>query len=84
MTRGDILTDFQVNTLGPLVLFQSFMSLLTTTEGAKFVVISSVLGQIAESTPYTYNAYGLSKAAVNFLAKKIDQETPQLIAFPVQ
>jgi len=84
VNQADILSDFQVNSIGPLVLFQSFLSLITAIERTKFVVISSVLGQIAESLPYTYNAYGVSKAAVNFIAKKIHQETPQVIAFPIQ
>lgn len=84
VTQAELLSNFKVNAVGPLILFQSFLSLLNATEGAKFVVISSVLGQIAESLPYTYNAYGISKAAVSFVAKKINQETQQVTAFPVQ
>jgi NAD(P)-dependent dehydrogenase (short-subunit alcohol dehydrogenase family) len=82
-----VLSDFHVNALGPLILYQAFTSLLsssTAPAGFKFVVISSVLGQIAESLPYPYNAYGISKAAVNFIAKKIDQEDERVMAFPVQ
>jgi hypothetical protein len=47
-------------------------------------VISSILGQITESLAYTYNAYGISKAAVNFVTKKIDQEDARVTAFPIQ
>lgn len=87
MSASAIRSDFEINTLGPLVLYQAFANLLASSDsagGAKFVVISSLLGQIAESLPYTYNAYGLSKAAVNFIAKKIDQEVPGVISFPLQ
>lgn len=73
---------FEVNTLGPLVLYQAFASLLVP--GAKFVVISSLIGKITDAIPYSYIAYGASKAAVNYITKKLDQETPDLIAFPVQ
>lgn len=73
---------FEVNTLGPLVLYQAFASLLVP--GAKFVVISSLIGKINDAIPYSYIAYGASKAAVNYITKKLDQETPDLIAFPVQ
>jgi NAD(P)-dependent dehydrogenase (short-subunit alcohol dehydrogenase family) len=87
VSASAIRSDFEINTIGPIVLYQAFADLLAasdSTGGAKFVVISSVLGQIADSQPYTYNAYGISKAAVNFIAKKIDQEVPGVISFPVQ
>ena len=51
---------------------------------AKFIVISSTAGQIEESLPYPLNAYGVSKAGANFIAKKIDQEVDYVIAFPIQ
>jgi len=76
--------DFTVNTIGPLILFQSFVSLLESSTNAKFVVISSMLGQVTESLPWPHNAYGLSKAAVNFVTKKIDQETENVVSFPIQ
>jgi len=79
-----IQADFTINTIGPVILFQSFASLLEASKNAKFVVISSLLGQIAESLPWPHNAYGLSKAGVNFVAKKIDQEHETIISFPIQ
>jgi NAD(P)-dependent dehydrogenase (short-subunit alcohol dehydrogenase family) len=87
VNASNILSDFHVNTLGPLILYQKLASLLSSSAapgGAKFVVISSALGQIAESLPYSYNAYGISKAAVNYVAKKIDQEDAGVTAFPIQ
>jgi len=84
VTVDTIQADFTINTIGPLVLFQSFAPLLESSKIAKFVVISSMLGQVTESQPWPHNAYGLSKAAVNFVAKKIDQETEHVISFPIQ
>jgi NAD(P)-dependent dehydrogenase (short-subunit alcohol dehydrogenase family) len=84
---ADMLSDFKINTLGPIVLYQAFANLLAASDaagGAKFVIISSILAQIEESLPYPYNAYGVSKAGANFLAKKIDQEVPEMISFPIQ
>jgi hypothetical protein len=43
-----------------------------------------MLGQVTESLSWPHDAYGLSKAAVNFVAKKIDQETEHVISFPIQ
>lgn len=84
VTAETIQTDFTINTIGPLVLFQSFVSLLENSKIAKFVIISTLLGQITESLPWPHNAYGLSKAGANFIAKKIDQETESVISFPIQ
>jgi hypothetical protein len=33
--------------------------------------------------PYDYNAYGISKVAANFFAKKVDQMNPDIIGFPI-
>jgi NAD(P)-dependent dehydrogenase (short-subunit alcohol dehydrogenase family) len=80
-------SDFETNTVGPIVLFQAFESLLAASDaagGPKFIIISSVLAQITEASNYSYDAYGISKAAVNFVAKKISQEVPNLISFPMQ
>lgn len=74
-----------MNTIGPLILFQSFASLLSAAGGAaKFVVISSVAGQIAEMPPFPIASYGISKAGANYIAKKIDQEYEDIISFPMQ
>lgn len=80
-------SDFETNTIGPVVLYQAFASLLSASDapgGAKFVIISAILGQIADSLPYDYNAYGISKAGANYVAKKLNQTVPSLISFPIQ
>lgn len=80
-----MINDFEINTIGPLVLFNAFSSLLTASgPNSKFIVISSLMGQITEASPYPSTTYGTSKAAVNFVVKKIDLEYKDIIAFPIQ
>jgi len=57
---------------------------LEASENAKFVAISSTCGQIADSLPFPYDGYGLSKAGLNYIAKKINQEVQGVISFPLQ
>lgn len=83
-TPTHLRSDFDTNTVGPVILFQAFEALLSASSAPKFIIISSVLGQITEASDYSYDAYGISKAAVNFVAKKLSQEHPNLIAFPMQ
>ena len=47
-------------------------------------VADELIAKITDAIPYSYIAYGASKAALNYITKKLDQETPDLIAFPVQ
>jgi hypothetical protein len=67
-------------------LYQAFASLLLASDqsgGAKFVIVSSILAQIKDSMPYEYEAYGISKAGANFVAKKVDQMNAGIIGFPI-
>jgi NAD(P)-dependent dehydrogenase (short-subunit alcohol dehydrogenase family) len=84
-----MLSDFQTNSLGPLVLFKRMTSLLTAANeaspgSAKFMVVSSLVGSIAELLPYPYTAYSTSKAAVNFVVAKINQEYQDIVSFPIR
>jgi NAD(P)-dependent dehydrogenase (short-subunit alcohol dehydrogenase family) len=83
-TAEALRSDFDTNTIGPLILFQSFAPLLQSSNISKFVTISSSAGQIQDSLPYPLNGYGLSKAGANFVAKKINQEVDYVTSFPVQ
>lgn len=74
-------TDAQVNAVGPLVLFQAFYALFKAAPGTpKFVVISTFVGSIATgaAAPLGLSAYGPSKAAVNFITRKIHFENEHL------
>ncbi|KAF4634713.1 hypothetical protein G7Y89_g3396 [Cudoniella acicularis] len=81
----ELYDHFATNTVGPLVLFQATWPLLQTSDSPRFVVISSIVASLAEvpSYPLYNSAYGASKAAVNFLLRKINFENPKLIAFPI-
>ncbi|KAK0636498.1 hypothetical protein B0T17DRAFT_83086 [Bombardia bombarda] len=83
----DLLYDFSVNAVGPAKLFRAVWPLLllpssaaggseTVKGGKKFVLVTSSVGSIGaleeESMPTT--AYGMSKAAANWFARKLSVE----------
>ncbi|TLD04003.1 hypothetical protein PgNI_11386 [Pyricularia grisea] len=72
----DLVFDFTVNAVGPLRLFKAAWPLLQKAASPRFVLMTSSVGSIAgqqqESFPST--AYGMSKAAANWLVVKIGVE----------
>ena len=68
----------QVNTIGPLILFQTTYSLLKESKAPKFVTISSGMGSItfAGQTDVLTIPYGTSKAAVNWVTRKLHHDFP--------
>ena len=76
---------FTINAVGPLLLFQATAALLKAAPKPKFVVISSGAGSLSqvEKLPVENTAYGASKAALNFVVRRIHYENPDLIAFPI-
>jgi norsolorinic acid ketoreductase len=79
---------FNINTVGTLALFQAVHPLLTVTPDgtlSKFITVSSTVGSIGdmEQWPMSATAYGMSKAALNWLTRNIHIENPGLIAFPI-
>lgn len=74
-----------VNAIGPVYLFQAVVSLLQNAEKPKFVVITSVASSIGsmEDIPFTLTNYGTSKAAINYITRRIHFENEWLIAFPI-
>ncbi|KAL1691080.1 hypothetical protein GGG16DRAFT_54311 [Schizophyllum commune] len=76
---------FEVNTNGPLVLFQAAYPLLRGSTNPKFVTISSGLGSIALVGELSVNmyAYGASKAAVNWVMRKLHHDFPNMVIFPI-
>ncbi|KAK7892598.1 hypothetical protein LTR67_007695 [Exophiala xenobiotica] len=81
----EMLDHFTVNTMGPLLLFQATAPLLKAASAPKFVVISSGAGSITQvdKLPVENTAYGASKAALNFVTRRIHYENPYLVAFPI-
>ncbi|EIN04974.1 NAD(P)-binding protein [Punctularia strigosozonata HHB-11173 SS5] len=74
---SEVSRHFEVNSIGPLVLFQTAFPLLkASTADPKFAIISSIAGSIARGTevPLGFLPYGMSKAAVNYLSKRLHVE----------
>ena len=69
----DAIQDMAVNGAGALRLFQAVWPLLQRGTGKKIVFMSSTVGSIGtlEQESLTGVGYGMSKAAMNYLAKKI-------------
>lgn len=77
---------FEVNALGPLALFQATMPLLQKSDVTpKFVAVSTILSSLGdmEQMPMPTTAYGSSKAALNYIVRKIHFENEWLIVFPI-
>jgi NAD(P)-dependent dehydrogenase (short-subunit alcohol dehydrogenase family) len=71
----------QVNVVGTLVLFQATYPLLSdSTPSPKFIPITSAAGSITDCAviPLSVLAYGSSKAALNYLARKLHFEYANL------
>jgi norsolorinic acid ketoreductase len=80
-----MLEHFKINSLAPLLLFQATAPLLNAAINAKFVTVTSGAGSISgmDKLQVENTAYGASKAALNFITRKIHFENPNLIAFPI-
>ncbi|CAD0095615.1 unnamed protein product [Aureobasidium mustum] len=74
-------THLEVNTIGPLALFQAFLPLLKKSSNPKFVAMSTGVASMTEMEamqvmPMT--AYGASKAALNYIVRKLHFENPEV------
>jgi norsolorinic acid ketoreductase len=82
--------NFNVNVLGPLVLFQAFIDLLGKSQrdlGPAFVVVSTLAASLTIQPNLAANpisAYATSKAAVNMVVRRIQIEHPDIIALELQ
>ncbi|TIA46381.1 putative NADP(+)-dependent dehydrogenase [Aureobasidium pullulans] len=79
---SDLLDHVNVNTAGTIRLFQATLPLLQKAKEPIFAYISSMAGSIALTgdLPFPTGIYGASKAAMNFLVRRIHQEHPELIS----
>jgi len=86
-TPADQMRDhFEINVVGTLILFQASYPLLkASTPSPRFIPISSAAGSITEGSAFPAGvlAYGSSKAAENYLARKLHFEHEGLICFPM-
>ncbi|GAA6003673.1 uncharacterized protein JCM10292_000680 [Rhodotorula paludigena] len=70
-THQDLTQSFEVNAVGPVLLFQALYPLLVKSSAPQFAVVSSILASIGLAFPFESEAYGISKAAVNYAVKRI-------------
>ncbi|KAL2807742.1 toxin biosynthesis ketoreductase [Aspergillus granulosus] len=84
-TDADVVSHFEVNTLGLLRLFRAVAPLLQNAPTPKFVYISTFLASIGSigQLPSLTGPYGMSKAAGNFMIKKIHAENEHLITLSI-
>jgi NAD(P)-dependent dehydrogenase (short-subunit alcohol dehydrogenase family) len=65
----DVIDAFNVNTVGPIRLFQAVKPLLEKSSSPKWVSVSSAVGSITNQEVHKASflgAYGVSKAALNW------------------
>ncbi|KAK5991866.1 Short-chain dehydrogenase RED3 [Cladobotryum mycophilum] len=75
VTADDLRMSFEVNTIGPLLVFQAFWPLLQkSASNPKLINVTSSLGGISIQEPLSGGAYGPSKAALNWLTRALHIE----------
>lgn len=87
---GAALEHFSINSIAPLVLFRATASLLKASRSGRsiFVALSSIIGSIGgmellACIPAKLSPYGASKAALNWLVRRLQFEEPWLISFVI-
>ena len=85
MKPSDLIEHVDVNAAGVVRIFQATLPLLRKSSKPIFMVTSSIGGSISgmEHVPFTLGAYGASKAAANYLTRRIHFENEEIIAFAV-
>jgi norsolorinic acid ketoreductase len=72
---------FKINTVASLALFQACLPLIP--KGGKFIFMSSGASVLDRVPDKTDACYGVTKCAVNFLARYAAAENPDIIIFPL-
>jgi norsolorinic acid ketoreductase len=82
VTPEDLRRHFEVNTIGPIKLFQATKPLLEKSENPRFYTTSSSIASIGimDTIPMSTVAYGLTKCAANYAISKIHFENPRISA----
>lgn len=81
---SELRQSFEINTLGPIKLFQATCSLLQKSTNPKLILISSSLGSIGVMEGNVPSlAYGVSKAAANYFIRKVHFEHEEITALAV-
>ncbi|OJK01781.1 hypothetical protein ASPACDRAFT_42046 [Aspergillus aculeatus ATCC 16872] len=81
----EVRSHLEVNTLGPLRLFQAMAPLLKNASAPKFIYISTLLASIGGiGQMYTLTGpYGMSKAAGNYFVRKAHAENEHLVTLSI-
>ncbi|RDL35067.1 NAD(P)-binding Rossmann-fold containing protein [Venustampulla echinocandica] len=76
---------YEINAVATVALYQATIALLKKSPKPVFVGMSSAIASIGdmEKVPAITTAYGMSKAALNYLVRKIHFENPELVAFAI-
>ncbi|KAI0383945.1 NAD(P)-binding protein [Hypomontagnella monticulosa] len=83
---GEVINTFNINTIGPLAIYQACYNLLKKSRNAKFVTISSAAGSIGAmegNGAHVAPAYSISKAALNWVTLAAHCGNKWLTAFAV-
>lgn len=82
---SEVREHFEINTVAPLVLFQATHKLLAKSSKPIFLAVSTGVSTITDmhKFPLPVTAYGSSKAALNYIVRKIHFENEQLISFVI-
>ena len=86
MKIEDLMEHFSINTASVVRLFQATMPLLEKAMNPILLVNTAGAATIAGMDDFAHfplNSYAASKAAANFLTRRIHFENPSLIAFAV-
>lgn len=87
LTRGDqqgaanpeeLLTSYQTNAIGPLLLAQALMPVLQKAPEPVVINITSKMGSITENSSGGYYAYRMSKAALNMATMSLVKDHPRI------
>jgi len=82
----DLKHVLDVNTVGPILLFQATLPLLLKSPNPKWIslsTISSSIGSLEDTAGFPTVTYGLSKAAFNFVTRAIHLQHKEIIAVAV-
>ncbi|KAI0180957.1 NAD(P)-binding protein [Hypoxylon sp. FL1284] len=80
LTTADLTGHLTPNLLGAIWLYHATFSLLKRSANPRWITLGTVAGKIVEQPPVSSAAYGISKAAVHWVTKRIDQEEDWLTA----
>jgi len=81
-SSDDMISTYRTNVVGPLLVVQSYLSLLQASDEAKVINVSSFLGSnyvLNNGSPLLPTSYGASKAALNYLNNLLSHAFPDIL-----